>query len=177
MSEEVQETESTEVEDVVETSSSLADVDDINTLKKMIKTLRSENAASRQKRNTVEGELTEYRKWKESQMSELEKANSEKEELTKKYRKTLVEKLAIEYGVDEDFREFIVGDSEDEMKERAKKLGSRKGSDNSDSSEKIKARLLGGNRGTAVGKIMDGSNQSAGSNSEASWFKELYDNK
>lgn len=176
MSEEVQETENTNVDDTAEASTSLADVDDAATLKKMIKALRSENAAARQKKNNVETELAEYRQWKESQMTALEKANAEKEALSKKLRDTLVEKLAIEFGVDESFKEFIVGETEDDMVERARKLGTRKGSDNSDD-EKIKARLLGGNRGTAVGKVMDGSNKPAGTQSEAAWFKELYENK
>lgn len=175
MSEEVQETESTstdEIEIVVNdnTSGSLDSVEDPKVLKKMIRELRTENAGHRKKKGEQEGQLEEYKKWKTSQQTELEKAQEREKTLLEEKRALLADKLALEYGVDDEFKDFIAGESEDEMRKRAEKLGS-KGSDNSDNP--LKARLLGGNRGNAVGKT-DTTKKPAGS-SEANWFKSMYD--
>lgn len=174
MSEEVQETETTEIEPIVvnDNTGSLDSVEDPKILKKMIRELRTENAGHRKKKGEQEGQLEEYKKWKTSQQTELEKAQEREKNLLEEKRILLVDKLALEYGVEDEFKDFISGDSEDEMRKRAEKLGNRKGSDNSDDNP-LKARLLGGNRGTAVGKKSDNSKPSG--NSEANWFKSMYD--
>ncbi len=106
-------------------NNSLDEIDDPDTLRKMVAKLRRENANHRTKKNASEAELAEFRKWKEAQMTELERAQKRAEELEKKYQEKVREGILREFGIDDDLAEFVTG-SEEEMRARAEKLGKRK---------------------------------------------------
>lgn len=136
--EEVQETE-TASEEVIEEpvtvlqvttdsaiNTPLDEVEDPETLKKMIKKLRGENAKSRTEKNSQKSELEEFRAWKESQMTELEKAQARIAELEERNSSVAREAVLAKYGIDEDddLAEFVTGTRE-EMETKAAKLSER----------------------------------------------------
>lgn len=177
---EVQETGSTDTDQKAPTeitgsvddaiNAPLDEVDDPNVLRKIARQLRNENKNARLKNKDRDEKLSEYEKWKQSQMSELEKARADLEAERKSHRDTLVESVAHKYGVDDEYREFLVGDTRDELEERAKKLG-KLGKSKEEDSGGAAPNLLGGRRGNAVGKNDDGRNISA--DTEGRWFGEF----
>lgn len=107
-------------------NASLDEIDDPDTLKKMVKKLRGENAKSRTEKNATKEELAEFKAWKESQMTELEKVQARQKEFEEKYLAKAREAVLLKYGIDEDddLAEFVTG-SEEEMEARAQKLSTR----------------------------------------------------
>lgn len=173
MSEEVvQETVAPTVEENSGPSNSLEDVDDPKVLKKLIKELRAENAGARSKNKDVESKLSEYDKWKASQQSELERTVSENEKLQKKNRELIRKSLVTTYKVPENLADFVDGATEDEMEEKAKRLGATNvatGLQPTDGN----AMLFGGDRGRPVGKVDDAGHNASGLGGQ--FLKEMYE--
>lgn len=92
-----------------------------------IKRLRKENANKRVQNKERDAELAEFKKWKESQMTELEKAQSKIAELEKSGKEVRQIKAAREAGLDLELAGFVIGDSEEDMLESAKLLASKVG--------------------------------------------------
>jgi hypothetical protein len=118
-------------------------------LVQVILDLRAENAKRRVEEKQREKELEEYRKWRDSQKSELEKLKEENATLKKLTTQAQKEKARIavgkEAGLDPDLWEFIKGDTEEDMLASANKLASKakKGSSPND--------VFAGRRGGPVG--------------------------
>jgi len=87
--------------------------------------LNKENAKHRVAKQSVNAELDEFKKWKESQMSKEEKLAADNVALSKKARKADQFDVALQAGLDLDFYELVNGDTEDEMLENAKKLAAK----------------------------------------------------
>lgn len=186
MSEEVQatanEVEDSDVSPVVEgntndsINASLDDIDDPVVLKKMLKKVRGEAARNRVEKNDVAAKLKEYEDWKDSQRSELEKANKRAEEAEAKVLETLKKSIAKEFDIDEDLQEFLVGSTEDEIRAKAQKLGGRKSSSDTQDDQKGSGALPAGTtlrpgtRGTPVGKAKTAQDEGA------DFFAGLWDN-
>lgn len=98
-----------------------------------IKQLRKEAASNRvkgrDKAAALEGELNEYRQWKESQKSELDRAldraSMAEQNLAALAKEKLQVKAAKAAGLDIDLADRIRGDSEDEMLADAKLLAEK----------------------------------------------------
>lgn len=91
----------------------------------IVRDLRKENAKTRTEKQATKAELEEFQKWKESQKTELEKAQERATELEKKTYSLLKESIALKAGLSPDDVDFIHGDTEDEMKASAEKLAGR----------------------------------------------------
>lgn len=94
-----------------------------------IKQLRKEAAARRVQNREKDGELEEFRQWKESQKTEIEKI-SERAALAEKQLQSLQQerlqlKAAREAGLDLDLADRVRGDTEEEMLADAKALAER----------------------------------------------------
>lgn len=104
-------------------------IGDLETALKEIEKLRKENAAKRVKNKETESELEEFRKWKDSQKTELERLQEAKEaaekELVKLRREGLRNSIGAEFKLDPDLYEFITGADEEEMRARAEKLAGK----------------------------------------------------
>lgn len=147
-------------------NASLEDIDDPVLLKKMLKSLRGENAKSRLEKNAKESELTEFRAWKESQMTELEKANARADEAEAKAAEATRRAIIKEFDIDEDLQEFLVGATEDEIRAKAEKLAKRAAA--TGEGEKGQGvlpagttNLRPGKRGTPVGKAKTSADEGA----------------
>ncbi len=149
-----QESENTEVEteEVEETSTEVSTLTKEQLLK-INKKLQNEAAAKRVKNKELDSELDEFRKWKDSQLSESEKTAKRLEELQKENQGLLLDsqrtKLQREFDLDDDDLEFLSGD-EAEMRRRAEKLAKRAGKYDDNGEQAAKDNLFGGKRGTAV---------------------------
>lgn len=157
-------------------TASLDDVDDPAVLKQMVKSLRSENAKTRKEKQAQKSELDEFNSWKASQQTDLERAMDRADKAEKKAKDAIAKALAKEYDLDDDLLDFITGDDEDEMREKAEKLGSRLSKSNDTNGDPTSAMrpqgvqssgLLAGKRGEPVGKT--------GKSSEGEWFGEFYE--
>lgn len=107
-------------------------IDDIKTAKREIDKLRTENAKHRVNNKKMEELESDAKKWQEhleSQKSEFEKLSEAKAELEKKLaekeRAILQRDLVAEFGIDPELTEFVVGDTEDEMRAKAEKLAKK----------------------------------------------------
>ncbi|HSN24007.1 MAG TPA: hypothetical protein VLS45_07540 [Methylomicrobium sp.] len=101
-------------------------LEDLSTedLASIIKELRKENAARRVKDNELKAKIEEYDKWKESQLSELEKAQKERDDAIAASNKALVDLYADKYKVPAERVKFLSGSTREEIEEAAKVLGS-----------------------------------------------------
>lgn len=109
-------------------SNSLEEADPQELLKEIQK-LRRENAKRRTDSKKLEEEAAEWRKYQESQKTELERLTDRNKELEGALSTYQLEKLqakiAREQGVDPDLADLITGADEDEMVERAKRLAEK----------------------------------------------------
>jgi len=101
----------------------------VDDYKKIVSKLRKEAGSRRLANKDLDAKLEEYEKWKLSQMSEVDRVKSEKEaverELAGYRREKLQTVVAAKVGLDEEYADLIVGDSEDEMITHAKSLKAR----------------------------------------------------
>lgn len=155
MSEETQETAETE-ETPAEESLSLDDA-----LKELAK-VRKEAAARRVKSRENEEKAAKWEDYVASQKTELEKLTDEKVSLLSEndnLKKELIrERIGRSLKDPEDF-EFLVGDTEEELKAKAEKLNSRAGK---------RANTFAGERGAPVGATQEKTTQE--------WFQSMWDN-
>lgn len=126
---------------------------------------RKEAASRRVSSKEKEAELAEYREWKKSQMSEVDRLKSERAEMEAEVkqirRENLQRKVASKVGLDPDFASRIHGDSEEEMLADAKALASKLPGGKPSASG-----LLAGKRGGPVG--------SGAEESESEWFRKQF---
>jgi len=103
--------------------SSLDDIVDPELLRKMVRDTRREAARARTEKNK---ELAEFEEWKEAQKTEqqrvLDKAERRAAEAEVRLHKMLAANIVLEYNISEDLAEFVTGDTEDEMRDKAEKL-------------------------------------------------------
>lgn len=116
---------------------------------------RREAAGKRVKNNELETELSDFRKWKESQMTELEKAQARLQEVDAERRQDYLEIAQTKFGLEDDDLEFLKGTTKAEILASAEKYSSRVGSKASEKDEELQQRgnpnLFPGTRGTPVG--------------------------
>lgn len=120
-------TEGTEPE-VVETKKTLDQLSQ-EELVDYVKSLRKENASHRTAKQAKDKELEEFRAWKESQKTELERATERAEKAEKDKLSLLRVNAALSVGLTEEDVEFVHGETEDEIKASAQKLAQRFGND------------------------------------------------
>lgn len=123
--------------------------------KAIISRQNRENANARIKNKDKDQKLQEYEDWKRSQMSEVERANSEKEALAKELRELRQEKLQSDAGkkarLDPDLYDRIHGETAEEMLEDAKRLAKRYPVSADTSEPQTSGDVLAGKRGGPVG--------------------------
>jgi hypothetical protein len=115
---------------------------------------RREAAERRIKNRDAEKELDEYRKWKESQMSETQKAQARLAEIEAERIADYTEIAQSKFGLEDDDLEFLKGSTKAEILASAEKLASRLGRGKSTAeTEEVKSNpnLFPGTRGTPVG--------------------------
>lgn len=124
--------------------------------------VRREAAGKRVANKELEGELSDFRKWKESQMTELEKAQSRLKE-TEDSRKADWNDIAqAKFGLEDDDMEFIHGTTKEEILASAKKYAERQGRNAGDGEDERPVNrnpnLFPGTRGEPVGKNKSSAN-------------------
>lgn len=110
-------------------NASLEEIDDPDTLKQMVKKLRGENAKARTKNKDEAAQLAEFQTWKESQMSELEKAQNRAETSEKRIQELARKLIFTEFGLEQDDDvavEYVTG-TEEEMRAKAERYSARVG--------------------------------------------------
>lgn len=147
-----------ETTEVVETKKTLDQLSQ-DELIDYIKSLRKENAGHRTEKQAKAKELEEYRAWKESQKTDLEKVQDEAKRLKEENLSLLRTNAALAFGLDEDVAEFVKGETEDEIKASAKKLAEKFGT-NEEALAQVAGKskvtdVFAGNRGTAVNENTD----------------------
>lgn len=86
--------------------------------------VRQEAAARRVAGKQQEAELDEFRKWKESQMSEAERLAARLAESESSTRAAWIESAVARHGVPAELADLVTGTSRDEIDSVAKRLGS-----------------------------------------------------
>lgn len=142
---ETTETDAPEGAEVVETKKTLDQLSP-EELIDYVKTLRKENASHRTAKQTQAAELAEFKAWKDSQKSDLDRAKEEAATLKEEKLSLLKLNAALAFGLDEDMAEFVKGDSADEIQASAKKLAGKAGGTTKSGTTDVFA----GTRGTAV---------------------------
>lgn len=112
-----------------------------------VKTLRKENASHRTAKQAKDKELEEFRAWKDSQKTELERATERAETLRKENHSLLKTSIALAAGLTEADVEFVSGETPEEIKASAEKLAGRVKAGEKPSATNVFA----GARGTPVG--------------------------
>jgi poly-D-alanine transfer protein DltD len=120
------ETDAPEGEEVVETKKTLNQLSQ-DELIDYVKSLRKENASHRTEKQATRKELEEFQTWKDSQKSDLQRAQEEAATLKDEKLSLLKLNAALAYGLDEDMVEFVKGDTADDIQSSAKKLADRFG--------------------------------------------------
>lgn len=110
--------------EVVETKKTLTELTN-EELIDYVKTLRKENASHRTEKQATKKELDEFRAWKDSQKTELERAQEKAAELQKENYSLLKTSIALGVGLSLDDVDFISGETPEEMKASAEKLAAR----------------------------------------------------
>ncbi len=118
-------TEGTEPE-VVETKKTLDQLTP-EELIDYVKVLRKENASHRTEKQAKSKELEEFKAWKDSQKTELEKAQERVDTLAKDNLSLMRTNAALSVGLTEDDVEFVTGTTKDEIQASAQKLAARFG--------------------------------------------------
>jgi hypothetical protein len=165
---EVQETEETD-ESTVETESHEAELS-VEDYKRMVGELRKENAKHRTKNVAKEEELKEFRAWKDSQLTELERAQKRVAELEEKVKaeednKTRL-KAAEKAGLDPKLADRLRGESYDDMLADAKAMALLFGAEK-DGGGTTASDFFGGVTGKKAVTVKKESDQ-------VGWFEELY---
>lgn len=118
---------------------------------KEIKKLRKEAASRRMANKELDAELAEFKKWKDSQRTELEREKAKSEELALEIAKLKKEKLMVdiaeEFDLDPELIDFIDGADEKEMRRKAEKLAEKGLLKAAKDSDSLRA---GAGRGTPV---------------------------
>lgn len=112
--------------------------------------VRREAAGKRVKNNELESELEAFRKWKESQMTEVEKAQSRLAALESERVADYREIAQTKFGLDAEDMEFIHGSTKEEILASAEKYSARVGKRDTQESGG-NPNLFPGTRGTPVG--------------------------
>lgn len=123
---------------------------DLDGALKEIRSLRAENAARRVKGKEVETELSEFRAWKESQLTELQKAQKAAEAARGEAVDSWRHLAAKEYGVPENLVARIQGSTRDEIFADAKSLAPAAPTDGGQPGVPRGLDLFGGQRGAPV---------------------------
>lgn len=135
---------------------------------RIIRDLRKENAKHRTDKNATKAELDEYKAWKDSQKSELQKAQDRAAELERELNSSKLTTRQIaaakKAGLDLDLADRVRGDSDDEMLEDAKSLALLFGGDNKGAS--------GGGR-QAAGTQGKGAVGTGTKSTSGGWFDEF----
>lgn len=101
-------------------------IDSLEVALKEIEKLRRENAAKRVKANEVEANAKKWEEHVQSQKTELERLTESKLQAEAEAARLRVDnlrnKVAIETKLNPELLEFLVGDNEDELRAKAKKL-------------------------------------------------------
>lgn len=117
--------------------------------------VRKEAAAKRVKNKELDSELEQFRKWKDSQMTELERAQNEAKNLKEQRKADAIEIAQTKFGLEAEDLEFLRGDSKEEILASAEKLASRlgrkQGENNNLPGSEVNPNLFPGTRGSAVG--------------------------
>lgn len=114
---------------------------------------RREAAGKRVANKELESELDAFRKWKESQMTELEKAQSRLADVDKERFADYVEIAQGKFGLEDEDLEFLKGTTKAEILASAEKLAQRLGRTQSeeDQTPRGNPNLFPGLRGKPVG--------------------------
>lgn len=135
-------------EDAAEAANRLEDLSKEELVAQLRRT-RKESAGRRVANREKEAELEEFKKWKESQKTELERLRERAEqaektatELKREREQAAVAKAA---GLDPEFADRIRGNSKEEMLEDAKKLAEK-----FSAAPAVKAEIFTGGRGAPV---------------------------
>lgn len=113
--------------------------------------VRREAAERRVANREKEEELAEYRKWKESQMTELEKAQARAADLEKERRADLVELAITKFDLDAEDADLISGKTKEEILASAERISKRLGRKPAGEQENRNPNLFPGTRGKPVG--------------------------
>ena len=151
-------TEATETAEVVEQKKRLNELTQ-DELVDYVKTLRKENAQHRTEKQATKKELDEFRVWKDSQKTELERAQEKASQLEKDNLSLLRTNAALAVGLTVDDVEFITGTTKDEIEASAKKLAERFGT-NDDAIAQVAGKsgvtdVFAGARGTPINQKND----------------------
>jgi hypothetical protein len=123
----------------------------------VIRKLRDENAKRRIEGNESKAELDEFRKWKDSQLSELERAQKAVTEARSEAIESWRHLAAKEYGVPENLVSRIQGDSRESIFADAKTLAPPTGEKSAAQPQPMGLNLFGGIHGSPVASKSDGS--------------------
>jgi hypothetical protein len=160
MSDDAEDQESTSTDELVKPT--------YEELEAIVAKTRQEAAGKRIRNKEMQAKLAEYEEWKLNQLSEVDRAKAEKaalaEELSQLRSERLRERVAAEAGLDSELAQFIVGNSEAEMKQAAKVLATKFGTG---SQPARTAASLAGKRGKGVG--------TGAEVSEEDWFREQFE--
>ncbi|OKI54512.1 hypothetical protein [Micromonospora sp. CB01531] len=114
-----------------------------------VKTLRKENASHRTAKQLKDKELEEFRAWKDSQKTELERAQEENATLKQDNLSLLKTSIALGAGLTMDDVEFISGETPEDMKASAEKLAGRVKAGQTNTTTNT-TDVFAGTRGTAT---------------------------
>lgn len=136
-------------------------------LAKIARKLRRENAKRRVTTNQTTKEIEEFRKWKESQLTEKERLTARIKELEQEKASAdhdkLVRRVAKKAGLSLEVADRLRGETEEELLEDAISLAKLVGKRSAST-----AAQHAGNRGTPVG--------AGGTPSDSDWFRDLFQN-
>ncbi len=116
--------------------------------------VRREAAGKRVANKELESELDAFRKWKESQMTEVEKAQSRLAEIEAERVSDWRDIAATKFGLDDEDMEFIHGSTKAEILASAEKYAKKAGKgkpEEGESTGRGNPNLFPGTRGTPVG--------------------------
>lgn len=173
MSDDNTEVQETNEDSVEETDESGFRVDDLPPeAKKMIADLRRENAKHRTEKQAAKSKLEEYDSWKDSQLTELEKAQKRVAELEaleqSRSEGKRKEEVAKKVGLDPELADRLRGETEDELEADARAMVTLMGGKRIEDDSKPDAHdFFGG----VTGKKPVG--QKANKSSSTGWFDEF----
>lgn len=131
-------------------NASLDEIEDPTELRAIVKKLRGENAKRRTEDSALKAQIEEYNQWKQSQMTELEKTQAQLNEVKGLLKQTEIDKIKLEFSLDEDDLELVADDDLDRMRAKAEKLTARNRKQTTGTAP-TKTNLHAGTRGNPVG--------------------------
>ena len=122
-------------------------------LASIIAGLRKENAAKRVRNREDEQKLAEFEEWKASQLTETEKLKADLEKSRSDRLNDWAEMYCEKYGVPDDSRDLVRGESKETIERLAKALGKpqEEAKEERPSQPNPNPNLFPGARGSAVG--------------------------